>query len=208
MRALDQLREFTDSIKQKGYPVSGLNSSVFHFNYPSKMYNEFLERDDFHVVYHDVPVRGVPDHVKKAAENIPLKAVRKTKGRIVDKCIVSDKIYTFWSHDEDIIAYTLKTLEKYAELLFDAWMRENILLVWEGSLELATVTTEPERVVKAISDAGQLHLNQLVKNLGYTSADTDAHTDSDTDIPKETKKMLWAVIFMLYSKRVLNVLPG
>ncbi len=199
MRALEALEKVTETIKKEGYPVSGLNSSVFHFNYPSKMYDEFLESDNFQVVYHDVKeIKGVPDAVKRAAERIPLKAVRKEDAETVDKCMVSDRIYTFWSDDEEIIAYTLRILENYFEPLFDVWMLENIVLVWEGSVELGPVTTEAERVVQTIIDASQLDLRQLVQQLGYDPG----------DIPKEVKKMLWATIFMLYNKKVLNILPS
>ena len=194
-RALEELKKVTDFIKSEGYPVSGLNSSVFHFNYPSKMYNEFLESNNFQVVYHKINTE-VPEPVKKAAEKIPLKAVRKTDTEILDKCAVSDKIYTFWSDDEEIIAYTLKTLEKYAGSLFDTWMQENVLLVWVGSLELESAANESERIVKTIIDAKKVHLRQLMQMLGYA------------DDSEESKKMLWAVIFMLYSKRAVNILPG
>ena len=201
LRALERLEEFTDYIKGKNYPVFGLNASVFHFNYPSKMY-DVLESDDFHVIYHTVTVKGVPDAVKEAAGRIPLKAVRKGDTNPVDKCMVSDRIYTFWSSDEDIIAYMLKALEKYAEYLVDAWIHENVVLVWEGSLELESVTTESERIVKIIIEEKRLTMKELVEKLGYTDR------DKDVVLSRETKSLLWAVIFMLYSKRVLNVLPG
>lgn len=195
IRALKRLEKVTEHIKGEGHPVFGLNASVFHFNYPSKMYKEFLESDNYYTVYHDITLKNVPEAVKKAASKIPVKAVKRGDSS-VDKCAISDKIYTFWSDDEEIIAYTLKILEKYYEPLFDAWLYENVRLEWHGSLQLEEVTTEPERVVKTIINANTIHLDQLMKALGYTGA-----------IPKEVKKMVWAVIFMLYMKRVLNVLP-
>ncbi|MBU7047787.1 MAG: hypothetical protein HXS54_15230, partial [Theionarchaea archaeon] len=204
MRALEELAKVTTYIKQKGYPVSGLNASVFHFNYPSKMYGEFLESGEFDVVYHDIQVLGIPEKVLKVAERIPLKAVRRTEDNL-DKCSVSDKIYTFWSSDDDIIEYMLKTLEKYAEPLFDAWMRENVVLVWEGSLKLESITTESERIVKTIIEEKRLNIRELVWKLGYTR---NLDNDKEINISKETKNLLWAVIFMLYGKRVLNILPS
>ena len=203
MRALEELEEVTTYIKERGYPVSGLNASVFHFNYPSKMYQEFLESGEFDVVYHDIQVLGVPEKVLKVAEKIPLKAVRRTEDNL-DKCSVSDKIYTFWSSDDDIIEYMLRVLEKYAEPLFDAWMRENVVLVWEGSLELESITTESERIVQTIIEEKRLNMRKLVEKLGYTK---NIDKDGNADISKATKNLLWATIFMLYSKRVLNVLP-
>ncbi len=199
MRALNQLEKVTDYIKGRGYPVSGLNASVFHFNYPSKMYNEFLESGDFEVFYHEVEV-DVPAEVKKAAEKIPLKAVKKVReatSGTIDKCTVSDKIYTFWSDDEAIIAYTLRTLEPHFESLFSSWMHENVILQWEGSLLLESAASAPEQVVKEIIEADRLSIRELVEKLGY----------NPENIPKDIQKMVWAVIFMLYSKRVLNVLP-
>ena len=204
LRALEELEEVTTYIKQKGYPVSGLNASVFHFNYPSKMYREFLESGEYNVVYHDIQVRSVPEKVRRASERIPLKAVRKTEDNL-DKCSVSDKIYTFWSSDDDIIEYMLKTLVKFAEPLFDAWMHENVVLVWEGSLELESITNESERIVKTIIEGKRLNIRKLVEILGYTR---NIDRNGNMDIPKVTKNLLWATIFMLYSKRVLNVLPG
>jgi hypothetical protein len=67
--------------------------------------------------------------------------------------------------------------------------------VWVGSLELESAANESERIVKTIIDAKKVHLRQLVQMLGYTDSE-------------ESKRMLWAVIFMLYSKRAVNMLPG